>query len=388
MIRRPPSWLVRASVAGWLLYGALQGGEYLLATPGRVSGALAVRCVLLALAIWGVGVGATAVSWWSTERWPLERGRRLGRLLLHAGLSLAVVTAQAAVFTLMRAATRFFVPGGFRDFLLNGLDFRLLNYWALLGAMHAWHFSRNRRAAEMARARSEGEASALAAQLAQARLQTLKMQLNPHFLFNALNTVSSLMHDDVSLANRMLVRVSDYLRLTLETVESQEVTLARELDHLRAYLEIEAIRFRDRLSVTWAVDDEAMDGLVPHLILQPLVENALRHGIARAGGGELQIRAAREADELVLGVRDAAAAGAGAPSAPGEAPEQGFGVGLGNARARLQQLHPERWELAVVPGPPGETLVAIRLPYREVAVGRVPATSGVSVDGTAARAEP
>jgi two-component sensor histidine kinase len=387
-IRRPPPWLVRASIAGWLLYGALQGGEYLLATPGRATGALVVRCALLALAIWGVGLGATAVSWWSTERYPLERGRRAGRVLVHAGLSLAVVTAQAGVFALLRAATPYFVPGGFRAFLLDGLDFRLLNYWALLGAMHAYHFSRNRRAAELARARSESDASALAAQLAQARLQALKMQLNPHFLFNALNTVSSLMHHDVALANRMLVRVSEYLRLTLETVESQQVTLARELDHLRAYLEIEAIRFRDRLTVTWAVDAEAGDGLVPHLILQPLVENALRHGIERAGGGEVEIGAARAGDELVLSVRNAAAAGPAPPSAPGgEAGEHGFGVGLGNARARLRQLHPGRWDLTVVHGAPGETRVAIRLPYQEVA-GDDAAAGAARTGGAGAGAAP
>ncbi|HEY0023701.1 MAG TPA: histidine kinase [Longimicrobium sp.] len=372
-VRRPPAWLVRASIGGWLCYGAFHGTQYFLASPGSATGALVVRCVLLALAVWGVGLGATAVSWWSTERYPLERGRRMERLVVHAGLSLAVVTAQAGAFAAMRTATRYFVPGDFRAFLLDGLDFRLLNYWALVGAMHAYHFSARRRTAEVARARSESAASALAAQLAQARLQALKMQLNPHFLFNALNTVSSLMHHDVPLANRMLVRVSEYLRLTLETVESQQVTLEREMDHLRAYLEIESIRFRDRLAVTWAVDEEAGDGLVPHLILQPLVENALRHGLELAGGGELEIGAARAGDELVLSVRNAAAAGAAPPPQAGGAGEHGFGVGLGNARARLRELHPGRWDLTVVHGAPGETRVAIRLPYREGAGGGAPA---------------
>ncbi|HEX8674453.1 MAG TPA: histidine kinase [Longimicrobium sp.] len=371
MTRRPPPWLVRASIAGWLLYGAFHGAEYLVASPGRATGALVVRCVLLALAIWVVGIGATAVSWWSTERYPLERGRRVRRLMVHAALSLAVVTAQAGVFASLRAATRYFVPGSFRTFLLDGLDFRLLNYWALVGAMHAYHFSVRRRAAEIARARSESDASALAAQLAQARLRALKMQLNPHFLFNALNTVSSLMHHDVALANRMLVRVSEYLRLTLETVESQQVTLERELEHLRAYLEIESIRFRDRLTVTWAVDEEAGDALVPHLILQPLVENALRHGLELAGGGEVEIGAARMDGELVLSVRNAAARGEVPHSAQGEGVEQGFGVGLGNARARLRELHPGRWDLTVAHDAPGETRVAIRLPYRDALVSGV-----------------
>jgi sensor histidine kinase YesM len=181
----------------------------------------------------------------------------------------------------------------------------------------------------------ELRASRLEAQLAQAQLEMLRMQLHPHFLFNTLHSVSALMHSDVKAADRILALLGDLLRDSLDKVGAQEVTLKQELDFVDRYLEIERTRFRDRLSVKTLVDPEAWDVPVPNLLLQPLVENAIRHGISRrAGAGHLVITAARAGNKLVLGVID------DGPGLPGEGMLRGRGgVGLANTQARLQQLY-------------------------------------------------
>src|SRR5262249_2873049 len=143
----------------------------------------------------------------------------------------------------------------------------------------------------------ELKAAQLEGRLAQAELQNLKAQLQPHFLFNTLHAISVLMQENVQAANRMLVRLSELLRMALDTAGAQEVTLKQEVEFAQRYLEIEQTRFQDRLSVKIDVDPSALDARAPSLLLQPLVENAVRHGIARrAGAGLLEIIARREGD--------------------------------------------------------------------------------------------
>ena len=176
-------------------------------------------------------------------------------------------------------------------------------------------------------------ASRLETQLAQAQLQVLRMQLQPHFLFNTLHTISALMHTDLRSADRMLALLGDLLRESLERVGAQEVTLKQEMEFVDRYIEIERTRFRDRLSVARSVDPALLDAYVPNLILQPLVENAIRHGISRrAGGGRVEIAARRTGDRIVLSVCD------DGPGVPDQA-EARTGVGLVNTRGRLQQLY-------------------------------------------------
>src|SRR5262249_32977164 len=156
------------------------------------------------------------------------------------------------------------------------------------------------------------KASQLEARLAQAQLQALKSQLHPHFFFNTLHAISSLMRKDIEAADRMLTRLSDLLRLTLENVGAQETTLRQELDFLEGYLEIEQTRCRDRLQVKIEIEPETLDARVPNLILQPLVENAVRHGVApRAAPGRIEISARRVGGKLEMQVRDN---GAGLPT--------------------------------------------------------------------------
>jgi LytS/YehU family sensor histidine kinase len=182
------------------------------------------------------------------------------------------------------------------------------------------------------------------------------MQLQPHFLFNTLHSISALMHRDVEAADRMLTRLSDLLRLTLESASTPEVPLSRELDFLDAYLEIQQTRFEERLEVVRDIDPLALDALVPNLLLQPLVENAIRHGVAnRTTGGRVEISARRENGRLTLSVRD---------DGPGLSPNAGQGVGLSNTRARLEHLYGEAQSLALANDPAGGVRVTVVAPYR------------------------
>ena len=214
----------------------------------------------------------------------------------------------------------------YERFFLN-FDWEMMTYWAVVGLSHAIDFHRESRERELTEAQ-------LRTRLAEAQLQALQRQLHPHFLFNTLNTISALMHRDTEAADEMLEKLSDLLRLTLDRVGTQHVTLSDELDFLKKYLEIEKTRFGERLQVHYDVAPETLDALVPNLLLQPLVENALRHGIApKVGGGRVDIVVGREGEALRLEVRD---------NGVGMAPDtfDTFnGVGLGNTRSRLQHLY-------------------------------------------------
>jgi hypothetical protein len=201
----------------------------------------------------------------------------------------------------------------------------------------------------------------------EARLAALRLQLQPHFLFNALNAVSTLVADGrPAEANRMLARLSDFLRTTLERRDAAEVPLTDELEFTRQYLEIEEARFGERLRVEFDVDPQARAALVPPMILQPLVENAVRHAILpRAEGGAIGIVASRENGFLRLGVDDDGPSAPTGRDGPGTAPgDSRPGLGLANTRQRLEELYAGRAELSLGESPRGGLAVSLRLPYR------------------------
>ena len=200
----------------------------------------------------------------------------------------------------------------------------------------------------------------LEAQLSHAQLQALKMQLHPHFLFNTLNSISVLMSEDVVAARRMLTRMSELLRTSLENVGKHEVSLREELDFLENYLEIEQTRFEDRLAVRMKIEPGVLDARVPNLILQPLVENAIRHGIApRAQHGLIEISAVREDGMVRLRVRD------NGPGLGSIAPENLTpGIGLSNTQARLKQLYGAGHSFEIKDAAGGGLEVAIVIPFR------------------------
>jgi len=215
-----------------------------------------------------------------------------------------------------------------------------------------WQERLSRRFSEAAR-----ESEELQVRLDGARLQALRLQLQPHFLFNTLNTITALVHRDPPSAERMVTGLSELLRFSLGTADQQEVRLDRELEVLRHYLDIQLIRFSDRLSVRFDIDPVARDAMVPSLLLQPLVENAIKHGITpRVAAGHLQISVRRENDRLALEVRDD-----GVGTRGGQPLSEG--VGLGNARARLASLYGAQHRFEAGPGPAGGFNVRIEIPF-------------------------
>jgi hypothetical protein len=215
-----------------------------------------------------------------------------------------------------------------------------------------WQERLSRRYAEAAR-----ESELLQARLDQARLQALKLQLQPHFLFNTLNTITALVHTDPRTAERMVSGLSELLRISLGTAGDQEVPLERELEVLRHYLDIQQVRFQDRLTVSFDVDGEAPQAFVPNLLLQPLVENAIKHGIGpRAAAGHIAIAAHRRNGMLALEVSD---------DGVGERPDtiRREGVGLGNSRARLQSLYGDACRFEAGSGDRGGFHVYIEIPF-------------------------
>jgi two-component system LytT family sensor kinase len=197
-------------------------------------------------------------------------------------------------------------------------------------------------------------------QLSEARLQSLRLQLQPHFLFNTLNAIMALIGSEPRAAERMVAGLSDLLRASLRSADEQEVPLARELEHLKLYIDIQRTRFGDRLDVQLDVEPVTRGAMVPSLLLQPLVENAIRHGLApRAVGGQVCVSAARDGEELHLEVRDD---GVGAEVRGGSLAREG--VGLANTRERLRRLHGERQRFAYETGPGAGFSVRIALPFR------------------------
>jgi two-component system, LytTR family, sensor kinase len=218
---------------------------------------------------------------------------------------------------------------------LGQLDWMLMSYFSLVGLAHALAYRRESEIRAL-------DAARLETRLVQAQLQALQRQLHPHFLFNTLNTISGLMRTSVDAADVMIDRLGDLLRMTLDTSDTQQVSLKRELEVLRKYLEIEQTRFGPRLTVGIFAEPETLDAQVPNLLLQPLVENAVRHGIApHARPGWISVHAKRDEARLLVEVRDS-----GDGVAPDRLKALNRGVGLGNTRARLEHLYPSAHQFA------------------------------------------
>ena len=226
----------------------------------------------------------------------------------------------------------------------------MFDFTAIIGVAHALRYYREVQERERA-------AAELKTQLVQARLDTLRGQLQPHFLFNTLNAAATLMHENAAAADRMLTELGDLLRMSLDRTQ-QEITLAEEMELVTRYLDLMRYRFSDRLTVSIAVNQDARDALVPPFIAQPLVENALEHGIAaRRGPGRLAIEAHRVHGTLELTVSD------DGPGIPSHAQP---GIGLTNVRARLRQLYGSHASLALQPVSGGRGVRAVvHIPYRE-----------------------
>ena len=232
-------------------------------------------------------------------------------------------------------------------------------YWGVVAAGFARDYFLRFRARERETAQLQAETAQLQTQLAEAKLSALNAQLNPHFLFNTLNAVSSLVERDPRGVRRMIARLGELLRYTLDGGSDYEVVLSQEISFLERYLEIMQIRFEGKLEVEIQIADDARDALVPSLILQPLVENAVKHGVDKiSSAGRIRIRARREAERLVMTVSD---------NGPGPAKVSKLddaGVGLANIRQRLEQLYGSEQSLTLADAPEGGTIAQIAIPFR------------------------
>jgi signal transduction histidine kinase len=320
--------------------------------------AVSWRAVIWQGSEWLILGALTPITYHLARRFPLRRPRLSRNVLAHLGGALVLCVGWAGAGVAMRivlGTTWQGVPLSRQlvSWTLISLPWSVFIYFAVLGCMHAFAYFVEAR-------ERETQAAQLEAQLAGARLGALRMQLHPHFLFNSLNAITVLVRDQHTReATRMLELLSDVLRQVLRTDPSHEVPLADELRFLDQYLAIEQVRFSDRLTVVFAVDANVRDAAVPGFVLQPLVENALRHGLAdRSENGVVEIGARREEGDLLLWVRDN---GVGLPG--GEVP-RGAGLGLANTRERLATLYGTRARLDVTHAPDGGAMATVRLPYR------------------------
>ncbi len=307
---------------------------------------------------------------WAGRRWPLERNN-IGMLLaLHAVLSIVWACARLALEAGFHLTWNEFWPieppitlkSEITLLFIFGFHTAIVAYWVVLSIQTAIRNYARFQEREQAALRADLRASQLEAQIAQARLAALKAQLQPHFLFNTLNAIVVLVRQQKGRqAEETLERFSDLLRAVLADMDAQEVTLARELEYLELYLSIEQLRFSDRLRVNTHVDPASLEAAVPHMALQPIVENAIRHGIGRrASQGVIDIEAARVGDSLRIVGRDNGP-GFDTSGAPG-----GLNLGLANTRARLRQLYGDAAELRTGSAPGGGAEVTLVIPFRNV----------------------
>jgi two-component system, LytTR family, sensor kinase len=297
----------------------------------------------------------TPFIFWLGRRFPFgrkNRWRNLWLIFVPVGLLTALIHITAVAylmhswspdnlsFTTMVGKVSYFYP------------FSLLVYSGILAFFFVFDYNRKYQEREL-------QAAHLKVELSQAQLRALQMQLQPHFLFNALHSISTLTFKDPETANLMLVKLSDLLRISLMNNEIIEVPLERELFFLQTYLDIEQIRFQDRLEVNFEIEPQTIEALVPSLILQPLVENSIRHGISRHWGkGVIEILAQRKDQKLYLKVRDN---GLGVSEGDNGAFHEG--VGLSNTRSRLESLYGENFFFELSQAPAGGIEANIIIPF-------------------------
>jgi two-component system, LytTR family, sensor kinase len=359
-------WLILIAIAaGYAVFASLVSVSYTAVyglsrwTLKPDSTAIFPFLILINLFTWVGYVLWTPAIFWLGRRFRFDRQRWLVALAVHAPASLIITSLHLALIGVFRFYLQS-LRGGTPDLeytiaeaFFRTVDLELPVYWAIIGLQHAVDYYRQARARELRAARLE-------VRLVQSQLQALQQQLHPHFLFNTLHAISTLVHRDPDKADTMIERLSDLLRLTLRKVGAQEVELAEELEYLRAYLDIEQVHFGPRLMIDYRIDAAALDVLVPTMILQPLAENAIRHGLEpQLRGGSLTIEAQADGDTLWLRVRDN-----GVGIARGA--QRRDGLGLANTRSRLDRLYGDQAALTIRENPGGGVLVDLYLPLRRL----------------------
>ena len=356
-----PVWLKRLALFGlWTALGLFFTSQvYVIYSDFLKSPITWGEALRTEMSVWYVWAALAPLVLLLGRRYRLERGQIPVNALRHAGAGVAlagvhIVATVTVIYLVETALTRdtAFSLEPYVQFFVTRYHWNLAIYWAILGVGHAVDYRRLYRERLLAAAHLETS-------LAEARLLALKAQVRPHFLFNTLNAIATLIYDDPERAVMCLARLSDLLRGSLDGAATREVPLDRELELLQHYFDIMQLRFGERLHVEHEIAPETRPALVPGLILQPLVENAVQYAVApRSAGGRVTVRARRAGARLELEVADdgpgLVAAGVG----------KSHGVGLANVRARLEHLYGGAAGLALEPGPTGGLVARVAIPFR------------------------
>jgi two-component system, LytTR family, sensor kinase len=332
-------WLRWAALAGfWTFIALLYGNQTYFFMRAEGMQHEWWRVILWQILVWNAWTALTPLILWAGRRFPVERARWKRGVLMHLPIFAVVSSLNIAIFMALYISMRPFdvyqtvtTPflHQYYEKLLSRFPLDFLIYSAILGVGYALDYYDKYR-------EGKSHAEQLESQLAQAELQALKMQLHPHFLFNTLHAISSLVREQNNkVAVSMIAGLSGLLRYSLENIGRQEVSLREELEFLELYLDIQQMRFSDRLKIQMNIEPDTLDAAVPNLILQPLVENAIRHGISpRLAGGLIELSTRNENGILEIRVTD-----------DGEGlqhewrAESSGGIGLANTKARLEQLY-------------------------------------------------
>lgn len=351
----------RARVAlfllAWTLFGVFLASQAYVAYNRREFILPWYKALFVDLTYAYTWAALTPLILYLSRRFRIEPPRLVGHLALHLLASAVIAFATRLEHDLLlRYALGYFNEPIKWMAMLKQIyllfDYGVMTYGMILIVSYAMDYHRRYREGELRTSRLE-------ARLAQAQLQALKMQLHPHFLFNTLNSISALLHKNINAADSMIARLGDFLRLTLENSGAQEVTLREELEFLKCYLEIERIRFQDRLTVQMDIEAGTLDARLPNLILQPIVENAIRHGIApRSGPGFLGVTSRHQDGLLQVQITD------NGPGLPASGRITREGVGLANTQERLHQLYGAAYRLDLENAAQGGLTVTLEVPFK------------------------
>jgi LytS/YehU family sensor histidine kinase len=338
-------WL--AIIPVWVVLGLGSASQFYASSPPATRPRFLTLVLWAFLGLWSYWALLTPVIFRLGQRIPLRKEKLARGIATHAVLSIALSLVHIVVLSLI--SMRIFpsptmtAPDEILFSIRAYLTSEVFTYWALLGVGIAYHTSQ------------------LEGQLVKARLDALKMQVHPHFLFNALNTIAMLVRKgDQTRGVQLIAELGSLLRSSFEMGATQEIPVAEEIDFIRRYLQIEHYRFSDRMKVEIDVPPQVSRAQIPALILQPLVENSIRHGLSRTlDEARIQIALSRTNGWLDLRVAD------NGPG-PGESVDKGLGVGLKNLRSRLHCLYGDGYELSLARGVQGGAVAHIRIPYREL----------------------
>ncbi len=357
---------------GWMVMGlSFSVNDYL--SVDSLAKYYATRPTLGSMLLWDLAYWPTwavlaPLIYWQARRFPLSRVNWTRSLAVHIAIGLLLLVPQRAVYLTIAwvfqnlAGERLPLLSLYHDFLLYNLPTGLMSYVILLGGFLLYFNDKYKQE----RLRS----TRLQAELNQAQLQALRMQLQPHFLFNTFNSISAMLHEDAHAADEMLAQLGDFLRMSLQNSGQQMVPLEVELDFLKRYLSIEQIRLQQRLRIDYDIEPTAREALVPNLLLQPIIENVIKHEVGQTYD-PVRVAVAARVDQgrLHLSVSD------DGPGLAGNGQHTTEGFGLSNTRARLRSAFNEDFRFDLIPGAGGGTIATMEMPARHDGASEMEATS-------------